>query len=394
MRKLKLFFLFGVTLFAASTWAADTQGPWTRTGYRTGTCGEDANDGISFAGLNNSHWGTVDGWVDGDGAGYTVRGEAVMFSKHAVFSMFSMSRQVPSYSRCQITWKYRLRSCSYKVRSTTTLYEHTDQGALQNLTVDFTYNNEYSYGSQYRIASFNNSDKSDVGISSSEYTRTYDFNNLTGTSDATHARYLLLTHVANNNSISYRYDLHEWGSLLHVSAVETWTYRAIITFDANGGTGTMDNQTIDNSGNLTDNAFTRAGYTFIKWTANPDGTGETYDNKGAVTVNADYKGPKTLYAQWALNPSTNVSYLDSLDNTVVQETVAFNRPEDPEVAGFTFVRWDVIEGPLSEGIKLQAIYAENEPSGAPKKQVGKFTLIRKEGAENEYILQLDSANDK
>ena len=84
---------------------------------------------------------------------------------------------------------------------------------------------------------------------------------------------------------------------------------------------------------------------------------------------------------------TPVAYLDSLNNPVAQEQVVFNRPEAPEVAGFTFVRWDVIEGPLSEGIKIQAIYAENEPSGAPKKQVGKFTLIRKEGAENEYILQ-------
>ena len=81
-----------------------------------------------------------------------------------------------------------------------------------------------------------------------------------------------------------------------------------------------------------------------------------------------------------------MAYKDSLDKTVVQETVAFNRPEAPEVAGFTFVRWDVVEGPLSEGITLQAVYAENEPSGAPKKQVGKFTLIRK-GDKNEYILQ-------
>jgi hypothetical protein len=67
--------------------------------------------------------------------------------------------------------------------------------------------------------------------------------------------------------------------------------------------------------------------------------------------------------------------------------VAFNRPEAPEIAGFTFVTWEVIEGPLSEGIKLQAVYAAKQPSNAPKQTVGKYTLIRKEGVENEYILQ-------
>ena len=70
-----------------------------------------------------------------------------------------------------------------------------------------------------------------------------------------------------------------------------------------------------------------------------------------------------------------------------QETVAFNRPEAPEVEGFTFLRWEVVEGPLSEGIKLQAIYQAKTALSAPKKTVGKFTMVRKEDAENEYILQ-------
>ncbi|MBP5642415.1 MAG: hypothetical protein J6W92_05060, partial [Paludibacteraceae bacterium] len=129
-------------------------------------------------------------------------------------------------------------------------------------------------------------------------------------------------------------------------------------------------------------APTRLGYTFIGWTGS---NGEV--PQPIVQIATGSTGDKNYVAHWAINPSTNVVYLDSLNTIAAQETVAFNRPEAPEVAGFTFVRWDVVEGPLSEGIKLQAIYAENEPSGAPKKQVGKFTLIRKEGAENEYILQ-------
>ena len=128
-------------------------------------------------------------------------------------------------------------------------------------------------------------------------------------------------------------------------------------------------------------AVTRPGYTFLGWTGSNGNTPQT-----TVQITKGSTGDRNYTANWKINPSTNVVYLDSLDNTATQETVAFNRPEAPEVAGFTFVRWEVVEGPLSEGIKLQAIYTEDEPSGAPKKQVGKFTLIRK-GDKNEYILQ-------
>ena len=128
-------------------------------------------------------------------------------------------------------------------------------------------------------------------------------------------------------------------------------------------------------------APTRLGYTFVGWTGSNGNTPQM-----TVQIAKGSTGNRNYTANWAINPNTNVVYLDSLDNTAAQEIVAFNRPEAPEVAGFTFVRWEVVEGPLSEGIKLQAIYTENEPSGAPKKQVGKFTLTRK-GDKNEYILQ-------
>ena len=128
-------------------------------------------------------------------------------------------------------------------------------------------------------------------------------------------------------------------------------------------------------------APTRLGYTFLGWTGS---NGET--KQLIVSIATGSTGDKNYVAHWAINPNTNVVYLDSLNTVAAQETVAFNRPEAPEVAGFTFVRWEVVEGSLSEGIKLQAIYTENEPSGAPKRQVGKFTLTRK-GDKNEYILQ-------
>ncbi len=154
-----------------------------------------------------------------------------------------------------------------------------------------------------------------------------------------------------------------------------------ITYDYAGGSGFNVESYDVETATFQLAAPQRAGYTFLGWTGSNGNTPQT-----AVQIAKGSTGNKNYTAHWTLDPSTPVLYLDSLGQTVAQESVAFNRPEAPEVAGFTFVRWDVVEGPLSEGIKLQAVYAENEPSGAPKKQVGKFTLIRK-GDTNEYILQ-------
>jgi uncharacterized repeat protein (TIGR02543 family) len=69
-----------------------------------------------------------------------------------------------------------------------------------------------------------------------------------------------------------------------------------VTFDANGGSGTMSNLGIvaGTAKNLTANAFTRTGYSFQGWTTNPDGTGTTYTNSQSVTLFSSV----TLYAKW------------------------------------------------------------------------------------------------
>jgi uncharacterized repeat protein (TIGR02543 family) len=171
------------------------------------------------------------------------------------------------------------------------------------------------------------------------------------------------------------------GSTGNKSYTANWVPLYNITYDYNEGKGTNPATYSQISENFQLTAPTRLGYTFIGWTGS---NGET--PQLVVEIAKGSTGDKNYVAHWAINPNTNVSYLDSLGVEAAQETAAFNRPEAPEVEGFTFVRWEVKEGPLSEGITLQAIYTENEPSGAPKKQVGKFTLTRK-GDKNEYILQ-------
>lgn len=73
-----------------------------------------------------------------------------------------------------------------------------------------------------------------------------------------------------------------------------------ITFDANGGEGTMSVQTGSGSAVIAENAFTRAGYVFAGWNTAPDGTGDAYDAGDSF----DFSSAITLYAQWTASPSS------------------------------------------------------------------------------------------
>ena len=74
-----------------------------------------------------------------------------------------------------------------------------------------------------------------------------------------------------------------------------------ISFDANGGTGSMDDQefTYGVSQTLTSNTFTNSGYTFTGWNTEIDGTGTPYINEQSITNLSSVDGDTiTLYAQW------------------------------------------------------------------------------------------------
>ncbi len=75
-----------------------------------------------------------------------------------------------------------------------------------------------------------------------------------------------------------------------------------VTFNANGGTGTMTNQTISYNTPtlLKPNEFTREGYVFQGWATTADGS-VAYDDEGLVTFK---RRTTTLYAVWALNSYT------------------------------------------------------------------------------------------
>ena len=73
-----------------------------------------------------------------------------------------------------------------------------------------------------------------------------------------------------------------------------------VSFNANGGTGTMNDQSIPvgTTTNLTSNSFTRSGYEFTGWNTKDDGTGTSYTDGQSVTDIASPGRTITLYAQW------------------------------------------------------------------------------------------------
>ena len=106
----------------------------------------------------------------------------------------------------------------------------------------------------------------------------------------------------------YRYTFTGWSPEV-VVAEEDATYTAqysatarvfyTITFNANGGEGSMEPQHfevgVDTA--LNTNTFTRENYKFTGWNTAADGSGATYADEGAIL---ELSGDMTLYAQWQI----------------------------------------------------------------------------------------------
>ena len=68
-----------------------------------------------------------------------------------------------------------------------------------------------------------------------------------------------------------------------------------VTFNANGGAGTLAAQSAIVATSLTTNTFTRVGYSFAGWNTAANGTGTTYANGATYS----FSTLTTLYAQWS-----------------------------------------------------------------------------------------------
>ena len=110
-----------------------------------------------------------------------------------------------------------------------------------------------------------------------------------------------------------------------------------VTFNGNGATsGTMLDQllTYDNAEQaLTQNEFSRTGYTFIGWATTPDGNVAYSDGKTTPNVTAENGGKVTLYAVWEAN-TYKIAF--HYGNTSVKEGDLSNYGKEPEEHSFAY----------------------------------------------------------
>ncbi len=115
----------------------------------------------------------------------------------------------------------------------------------------------------------------------------------------------------------------------------------VVTFNANGGSGTMTNQvvTYNSATELEENAFTRNGYAFDGWAESASGA-KVYSDKEIITITTN----KTLFARWNKGAYSIVYDLDggsvngNNPETYTVETNTFTLI-NPTKTGYTFKGW-------------------------------------------------------
>ena len=132
-------------------------------------------------------------------------------------------------------------------------------------------------------------------LTANGYTRTgYSFNGWNTKADGSGTSYADKASVKNLSSTN--------GATVTLYA--QWTAnKYTVTYDANGGAGTMAADTVSyGSGYVTKaNAFSRTGYTFKGWNEKADGTGTDWTSWIGKSWTWTYTKNITLYAQWTAN---------------------------------------------------------------------------------------------
>ena len=97
------------------------------------------------------------------------------------------------------------------------------------------------------------------------------------------------THVGWKNASGTHFDVKDTSNANfipnNVAATYTWDDDYVVTYHSNFGTDTTSTQTFNygTAENLDENPFTRTGYTFLGWSADPNATTATYEDEASVT---------------------------------------------------------------------------------------------------------------
>lgn len=103
------------------------------------------------------------------------------------------------------------------------------------------------------------------------------------------------------------------GADTDITFIATWTIhkKTTITFDANGGEGSMDAQVMYSDGqsyNLKASKMKTTGASFSGWNTKADGSGTAYADKASWTPSSEKDTDVTLYAQYATKWTGTVTF--------------------------------------------------------------------------------------
>lgn len=205
------------------------------------------------------------------------------------------------------------------------------------------------------------------GLTANGYTRTgYSFNGWNTKADGSGTAYADKASVKNLTATN--------GATVTLYA--QWTAnKYTVTYNANGGTGTMANQelTYDKAATLNANTFKRTGYRFNGWNTKADGTGTSYADKASVkNLTANSGETVTLYAKWySAAPeleAKDATYYEGQDITktmLLKNVTKASDVEDGDMAGKVIItKIEYSAGKLVDG-KPQAAYTKSWTNGMP-----------------------------
>ena len=173
-----------------------------------------------------------------------------------------------------------------------------------------------------------------------------------------------------------------------------------VKFNANGGTGTMANEsfTYGTAKALTANAFTREGYTFQGWATSASGAKVYNDKQSVSNLTATANGTVNLYAQWraAGSEATEGSYTMTVRLKKDKTATITGIPADTSYQVFenTPAGWQLVEqsgtaGRITPLDTKEAVFTNNyEPATAKAQLYATKTLdgASAEGGAFEFTL--------
>ena len=341
MMKKHIFLTLLLMIVAQGTWAVwheknytprvldstPTEGPWTFDAVITNANEDDdlQKSTLSFNTANRVCWyddqhndhPAVYQWQDNEGLGFTTCIKALYTQRMGVLSTYTHNELVPSYTRYRLRWIYTLlaKQSGTFYKQCIALYQHESLEAIKELVVNYNalYESETEDGRTYALSHL----IKHAGISqieSEKYTDFIELDNREGATEQKKQKALLVVYTLQVQTNSISSD-HCWTSFKSYGLVRDTYYYKYLTFNANGGVGTMSRQEIENSGKLNTARFHRSGYTFQGWATTPNGAVEYADGAEITATEAD-KGPVTLYAVWKADPANVVAMIDAIGEVV------------------------------------------------------------------------------